>query len=359
MKEYDLFVGIMWNRIGTKTPRDSSGTVEEFSRAITSLRRRKRPEVWFYFRNGAANLNTDEALSQKAEVLKFIQRFKRGNGYYKDYPNHAKFRQEFFNHLLLWLGHREKAQTTLSNAKRTKRGKTPLVKQPIQATSDQSKKDINTSVSHSQKTRAQSKRSPRSTAIANPGKWIMLNDMFFQAESTKTQSNGSICLVICPKSLEESSKIQALHPDSSYWNSQYSYTDIHTVGFVRIASLEAETISGKSILRLELEPVKNNRSNIYSRFSFGEYSPGKVVELRIRNLLLGEALPKELNTFPLTGSISGRSTSASLVNNGIFPPLKATMPPRSRYFPQKAWLWAVYQLKINQLIEEVLELKLK
>src|SRR6266849_2814383 len=33
MRSYALFVGIMWNRIGTPTPRAESGTVEEFERA--------------------------------------------------------------------------------------------------------------------------------------------------------------------------------------------------------------------------------------------------------------------------------------------------------------------------------------
>jgi hypothetical protein len=50
MKQYDLFVGIMWNRIGTPTPRDISGTAEEFARAVNALKRRKKPQIWFYFR---------------------------------------------------------------------------------------------------------------------------------------------------------------------------------------------------------------------------------------------------------------------------------------------------------------------
>src|SRR5882724_249218 len=34
MKNYQLFVGIMWNRLGTLTPRSESGTVEEYERAV-------------------------------------------------------------------------------------------------------------------------------------------------------------------------------------------------------------------------------------------------------------------------------------------------------------------------------------
>src|SRR5688500_1316029 len=34
MKKYSLFVGIMWSRVGTPTPRAESGTIEEFERAV-------------------------------------------------------------------------------------------------------------------------------------------------------------------------------------------------------------------------------------------------------------------------------------------------------------------------------------
>ena len=37
MTTIDLFVGIMWNRFGSATPRAGSGTEEEFRRAVDSL----------------------------------------------------------------------------------------------------------------------------------------------------------------------------------------------------------------------------------------------------------------------------------------------------------------------------------
>src|SRR4051812_14000224 len=53
MATYRLFVGIMWNRLGTPTPRDPSGTVEEFHRAADSLTIHEQPQIWFYFRDSA------------------------------------------------------------------------------------------------------------------------------------------------------------------------------------------------------------------------------------------------------------------------------------------------------------------
>ncbi len=50
-QDYDIFIGIMWNRIGTRTGRAESGTIEEFERA--KARHDKNPEnvhVMMYFK---------------------------------------------------------------------------------------------------------------------------------------------------------------------------------------------------------------------------------------------------------------------------------------------------------------------
>jgi hypothetical protein len=49
MEDYDLFIGIMWNRFGGPTPRAGSGTEEEFNRAVDSLEQSGAPWIMFYF----------------------------------------------------------------------------------------------------------------------------------------------------------------------------------------------------------------------------------------------------------------------------------------------------------------------
>ena len=44
MTRYDLFIGVLWDRFGTPTPRAGSGTEEEFNRAVG---RRSRPVLAF------------------------------------------------------------------------------------------------------------------------------------------------------------------------------------------------------------------------------------------------------------------------------------------------------------------------
>jgi hypothetical protein len=123
MQEYELFIGVMWNRIGTKTPRAKSGTVEEFGRAVSTLRRKGKPQVWFYFRQSAAHLTTKEELQQRAEVLEFRTKFQRGKGLFRDYTTPSDFRDQLRSQLILWLNQR-KAKTTKPSASAKKQPKT-------------------------------------------------------------------------------------------------------------------------------------------------------------------------------------------------------------------------------------------
>jgi hypothetical protein len=71
MSKYALFIGIMWNRLGTPTPRAASGTVEEFERAVETFRHKRQPAIWFYFRESASRLDTEDQLEQRKKVLAF------------------------------------------------------------------------------------------------------------------------------------------------------------------------------------------------------------------------------------------------------------------------------------------------
>ena len=49
--DYDIFIGIMWNRFGSPTNRSESGTKEEFDRAFEKYKSNpKSTEVLFYFK---------------------------------------------------------------------------------------------------------------------------------------------------------------------------------------------------------------------------------------------------------------------------------------------------------------------
>lgn len=106
MKNHTLFVGIMWNRFGTKTPRAASGTREEYDLAVAARRstRGKRPEIMFYFgtapftpKSKADNAQKDLVFDFKAEIEK------KKKGLYWTFNGPAEFETLFRKHYSDWL----------------------------------------------------------------------------------------------------------------------------------------------------------------------------------------------------------------------------------------------------------------
>lgn len=97
---YDVFVGIMWNRIGTRTGRAVSGTVEEFETAYTAWKEHKRPSLMFYFNRQPSDLATVPEIEQKVEVVKFKQRLQGLGALYWEYNGPDDFRRIAMTHLI-------------------------------------------------------------------------------------------------------------------------------------------------------------------------------------------------------------------------------------------------------------------
>ena len=107
MSKYALFIGIMWNRLGTPTPRAASGTVEEFERAVEAFRHKRQPAVWFYFRESASRLDTEDQLEQRKKVLAFKKNV-QANGMPWTYKSPSEFRNKFRDQMILWLNARSR-----------------------------------------------------------------------------------------------------------------------------------------------------------------------------------------------------------------------------------------------------------
>jgi NB-ARC domain len=101
MAKYSLFVGIMWNRLGTPTPRAASGTVEEFERAVAALAQHGQPAIWFYFREPPPKLDTNEQLQQRNKVSEFTKQV-QANGMPWSYMGPSDFRNKFHRQMILW-----------------------------------------------------------------------------------------------------------------------------------------------------------------------------------------------------------------------------------------------------------------
>ena len=96
---YDIFVGIMWRRLGTRTGRSASGTVEEFERAYELWKTHKRPHIMFYFNQAASEPETDEDRAQSDAVRAFKNLVARRGGLWHEYDGVQHFAELVHEHL--------------------------------------------------------------------------------------------------------------------------------------------------------------------------------------------------------------------------------------------------------------------
>jgi len=94
LPEYDVFVGIMWSRIGSPTPRALSGTIEEFEDALARWRRNPRGmEIMFFFRTDEAPPDSDR--NQLDAVCRFKNTLGPKGLFYKEYREPSDFAVQF------------------------------------------------------------------------------------------------------------------------------------------------------------------------------------------------------------------------------------------------------------------------
>ena len=96
--DIDIFIGILWSRIGTPTGTSLSGTLEEFEFAYKSWKQKGTPRIMFYFCDLPPMERGIEAAKQFLEVEKFKAAFPE-KGLYWTYTTIESFSNVVRNHL--------------------------------------------------------------------------------------------------------------------------------------------------------------------------------------------------------------------------------------------------------------------
>lgn len=96
-EEYDVFLGIMWNRFGSPTGRAASGTIEEFERALARYRISGVPQLMFYFKK--VDSNADVEASQLEAVQQFRSKLAKDGLLYCEFSHPEQFGQLVRVHL--------------------------------------------------------------------------------------------------------------------------------------------------------------------------------------------------------------------------------------------------------------------
>lgn len=98
-QDYDIFIGIFWNRIGTPTPRATSGSIEEFNNAFSRFQLTKNaPEIMLYFKDAPIAPSKIE-IDQLNAVLNFKKSLSDKGGLYSIFEDQTSFESSLRAHL--------------------------------------------------------------------------------------------------------------------------------------------------------------------------------------------------------------------------------------------------------------------
>ncbi|MBW4544092.1 MAG: nucleotidyltransferase domain-containing protein [Symplocastrum torsivum CPER-KK1] len=189
----------------------------------------------------------------------------------------------------------------------------------------------------------------RSMTAKDPKDWVMLNDNFFRTDSIKNPQDRSIILQLLPiEDREQIAELKSLHPGEFNNRKQITYADQSEVGIMQVSSVESESSAGRTSFKIMLTPTQRSQNSGFAmEINYNNYSADEMARLRARLMLLGEPLPKDLEQFFPTTQVEE-----------IFPELWVKLQTQPRLFLPKAWLKAVYSLKMNGIVEDVLKLEL-
>lgn len=95
---YSIFVGIMWKKFGTPTPRAESGTEEEFLNAHEIWKKNKELNIMFYF-NKESIPPDDIDIEQLKKVREFKKTISSYGGLYHEYNGIVEFETDFKRHI--------------------------------------------------------------------------------------------------------------------------------------------------------------------------------------------------------------------------------------------------------------------
>lgn len=114
--EYDIFVGLMWDRVGSETKREVSGTIEEYERAYTKYLLDKKTCMMMYFK--AAPICIDNIDVEQIEKLRNFKKHIVDNGnLYYNYSSLYEFSEMFYDHLVMVIMDYKKTQNNIKFAK--------------------------------------------------------------------------------------------------------------------------------------------------------------------------------------------------------------------------------------------------
>lgn len=359
MRNYHIVLIIMWNRIGSPTPRDISGTVEEFHRAVAARKRRKKPDIWLFFRTGAPSSRVKIDPAQQKQVARFKQQI-RGKGLFREFQGPAQFEETLRKSLQRWLSDQlRKRVTTKGKAGGQDKGTEERGQSTAQGSTSTTSRTRSTDKTGSVSSRGRAPRKRKPLTIEAPGKWVMLGDHFYQTSSIDIdRDHNQVMLQIPQLSLAQGTELRDLHPSSSHSRRHIPFSSEHHYGNVSVHSANPVSRQGKTTFTVALslpEAVQHNSMVYYMGRS--SLSAEEVARARAARILLGEALPQELESRS-SWTFTANSTSLPFPGINTLPELWLELKTTVTAFLPRAWLYVAYRLIMENIVDTIQVLKL-
>jgi Domain of unknown function (DUF4062) len=368
MSDYVLFIGIMWNRFGTPTKRAKSGTMEEYQRARRTFKSKGQPTIWFYFRSMTEGLEKKVDLEQQKEVERFKNRYQKAGyslGLSREYKTPHQFRDKLRVHLTDWLNQRSKKRSRKSsNSSKTVASLSTNKASARKLQSDENSKQVSLTSNVTTKKQASTNKSttkptPKTNkSIGDSGAWVLLDDYLFEAQSVNTLGNQHLVLNIPVLNAEKEANLRKLQPNNQFYSKrQITYAYQNDASMVQVESIETQSIKGKTCYIVNLKPTPQSYNN--NIVSYSGYTYEQTAELRIRFLLLNETPKSQDRSHQSALDYILRGNDYPLNPKGcIFNDIWKKWKNEPKMFLINARLAAISYLKINHIVEHILDLKI-
>lgn len=342
MADYDLFIGIMWNRFGRPTPRAGSGTEEEFDRALESFKSNGRPEIMFYFKQAPANLTTQQDIEQKGKVIEFRGKL-QNEVLISDYSDLQRFKDLLRNHLEKWLINRSPEKL-----------EPPQVESKVRSNEAFSSPVVSTDA----------RDDSASKSISDSGMWVLIDKGFYIAEEVNEPEMNKVSLKIPITGAEEDAAIRELQPDQYGRKGPIQFAHQNVGAIARVMDVTRNSKDSQTTWELVLQLEETN-TGFFSEFNFNNFTADKIAEMRARFILLNESpvnrtpgvsqRAADLNDGLLLATVQGRN-SGVVIEKSVLPDLWKSLDKNIAMFLPLARLWSVFHLITSNTCEHILEL---
>jgi hypothetical protein len=344
MAQYDIFVGIMWNKYGSPTPRAASGTIEELTRAIDSFNQTGKPNIMFYFKSAPFSPTTANEAAQKLKVMEFRESL-FPQGLIGDFTDTLDFERKFRRHIQQWLA--------TYNIETPSPPSTQQINQ-LEASTD-------SGVAPTLGPHPQVKTSTGPVTVHDSGMWIFLNGRFFTAEGVDEAEDGAQQIHVPTGVAEDDAFFKSLRHQPPQFGEPIPFAYQNDGGLARVTSVTSSSSPSGKVWTILLH-LEDMNPGFFSEININGISADEIARMRADLLLLNK-LPFENNqqshpdNLLLLASIRGASGRMKTTGS-LFPQLWRQFQGHEESFLPMARLWAIFGLKASGIVEHILELKL-